>query len=90
MRLEQNDDGSFRYFTTGMNAFGCLEIEVDRTRRQPEAVLDFCYGIVSYVLSRGASIDNGETVGRTAEEKIKVRHKPSLWGRGTAMKLEFA
>jgi hypothetical protein len=29
------------------------------------------------------------TVGRSEEEKIMVRHKPSMWGRGTVMKLEF-
>jgi hypothetical protein len=89
MRLEQNGDGSFRYFTTGMESFGCLEIEIDRSRRPPQEILDFCYGIVSYVLTRGATIGDGETVGRSAEEKIKVRHKPSMWDRGTAMKLEF-
>jgi hypothetical protein len=89
MRLEQNEDGSLRYFTTGMESFGCLEIEIDRSRRQPQEILDFCYGIVSYVLTSGATIRDGETIGRSAKEKIKVYHKPSMWGRGTAMKLEF-
>jgi hypothetical protein len=89
MRLVQNEDGSLRYFTTGMQPFGCLEIEIDQSRRPPEEILDFCYGIVSYVLMRGATIGDGETVGRSAEEKIQVRHQPSMWDRGTVMKLEF-
>lgn len=90
MRLEQNDDGSFRYFTTGMESLGCLEIEIDQSRRPPQEILDFCYDIVSYVLTRGATLNDGETVGRSAKEKIKVRHKPSMWKRGKVMKLVFA
>jgi hypothetical protein len=90
MRLEQNEDGSFRYFTTGMKSFGCLEIEIDHAQRLPEEILNFGYDIVSYVLRRGATLGNGDTFGRSAEEKIKVRHKPSMWDRGTTMKLEFS
>jgi hypothetical protein len=89
MRLEQNEDGSLRYFTTCMEAFGCLEIEIDRSRKPPEQILDFCYDIVSYVLMRAATIADGETVGRSADERIKVRHKRSIWNRGTAMKMEL-
>jgi hypothetical protein len=90
MRLEQNEDGSFRFFTTGMASFGCLEIEIDRSPRLPEEILDFCYSIVSYVLQRGTTIGDGETVGRSADERIKVRHKASMWDRAKVMKLEFA
>jgi hypothetical protein len=90
MRLEPNEDVSFRYFTTGMESFGCLEIEIDRSRRQPEEILDFGYDIVNYVLMRGAPINDGETFGRSANEKIKVRHKSSMWKRRTVMKLAFA
>jgi hypothetical protein len=35
MRLEQNEDGSLRYFTTGMQAFGCLEIEIEVPKATP-------------------------------------------------------
>jgi hypothetical protein len=88
MRLEQNKDGSFRYFTTGLAAFGHLEIEIDRSRREPKEIFDFCYGIVKYVLT-GAVIKDNETIGRSAEEKIRVRHQPSMFDRGTVMKLAF-
>ena len=90
MRLEQNDDGSYRYFTTGMQALGCLELEIRKSKKAPDEILDFGYAIVNYILTSGARIKDGETIGRSAEEKIKVRHKPSMWDKSrTVMELAF-
>jgi hypothetical protein len=88
MRLEQNDDGSYRYFTTGMPAFGQPEIEIDRTTGAPAEIFDFCYSIINYILTRGVQIKHGETMGRSADEKIRVTHGESMWGReGKVLKL---
>ena len=40
-RVEPNDDGSSRLFTTGMKAFGKAEIEIPHSRKQPAEVVDF-------------------------------------------------
>jgi Domain of unknown function (DUF4261) len=91
MRLEQNDDGSYRYFTTGMASFGHLEIEIDRATLEPEEILEFCYAIINYILTSGNTVKHGETLGRSAEEKIKVTHESSMWDReGKVMKLAFS
>jgi hypothetical protein len=90
MRLAQNDDGSYRYFTTGMSFFDHLEIEIDRATLDPEEILDFCYSIINYILTSGVTIKHGETIGRSAREKIKVTHERSMWDReGKVMKLAF-
>jgi hypothetical protein len=89
MRLEQQKDESFRFFTTGMRAFGLMEIEIDKSRQEPEEILDLGAGIVQYVVMRGANIKDGETVGRSADEKLKVRHRKSMFDRGKVMKVAF-
>ena len=88
MRVEHNGDGTNRFFTTGMHAFSQLELEIDRTPLDPESLLDVCYPTIDYILRSGVRIGHGETIGRTAEEKIKVTHAPSmLESRGKVMKL---
>ena len=56
MRIEQNDDGTFRYFTTGMEAFGQLEVEIDSVNLGPQELFDFGYSIIHYILTSGATI----------------------------------
>jgi hypothetical protein len=90
MRLEQNADGTYRFFTTGLDAFHRLEVEINKSRRKPEEILNFCYAIIDYILTSGATIKDGETIGRSTDEKIKVQHKPSMWDKKrTVMELAF-
>jgi hypothetical protein len=88
MRLEQNEDESYRFFTTGLSAFGQPEMEIDRSERPPEDILNFCFDIIAYLLNSRVTIGNGETVGRSADEKVRVTYAPSMWERaGDVMKL---
>ncbi len=41
-----------------------------------EALL-FALDMLGYVLDRGAPLPDGDTVGRTAEEKVRVQYVPS-------------
>jgi hypothetical protein len=79
MRLEQNDDDSYRFFTTGMSQFDKPEIEIARTEKSPQDVLEFCHDMVYYILSQDKSIAAGETVGRTSDERIEVSHGASMF-----------
>jgi hypothetical protein len=91
MRLGQNDDGSFSYFTTGMEAFGHLEVEIDSVPLQSQELFDFAYSIIHYILTSGATIADGETIGRTEDEKVRITHEESTWDRkGDVMKLTFS
>jgi len=89
MRIVAHDDGSYGFFTTGLAPLGLLEIEIDRTEREPEDILDFCHDIISYLVTSGTAIQPGETIGRTEDEQVAVSHGDSAYDRGTVMKLEL-
>lgn len=78
MRIERNDDGSYRFFTTGLAQFGRLEMEVESSRRAPQEILDFMYDLVFYVVTRDVEISDGETVGRTESDRVAVSIQPSV------------
>lgn len=89
-RLGQNEDDSLRLFTTGMALFDQKEIEMPRTTKKPNDVLDFAYAIADYVLTSGKTIQAGETVGRSEDEKVPVTYGPSMWDPETSvMILDF-
>ncbi len=84
------DGRKVRFATTGMQAFDLPELEAEAEACPPGELFEFCGDLVIYVIKRGGPIPDGDTIGRTAEEKIKVRHTKSVWDRpGKVMKFVF-
>jgi hypothetical protein len=50
-----------------------LELTVPRSSYDADAV-DLLYDFLHYTITRGAAIPDGDTVGRSAEERLKVRY----------------
>jgi hypothetical protein len=64
-------------YTTGMSVFGYLELEAHETTLSPDELLGRLADIVHYQLSTGARLEDGQTFGATAEERIRICHAPS-------------
>ena len=89
-RLEQNEDGSCRLFTTGMKVFDKMEIEIPHSTKAPAEILNLAHAIAEYVLTSEKMIREGETIGRSESEKVKVSYAPSICDSEiTAMRLDF-
>jgi hypothetical protein len=90
MRLWGDEERRVYFATTGLSAFGLPEIEVEGVKWDPRELSEFCENIIRYVIGRGEPIPDGDTIGRSAKEKIKIRHAPSMWERdGPVMRLEM-
>ncbi len=50
------------------------EIEFEPVALPPETVYDRVCGVVSYLLTQGMVLKDGDTVGISAREKIRVRY----------------
>ena len=89
-RVEQNDDGLCRLFTTGLKAFGKMEIEIPHSEKEPAEVFNFACSIADYILKSDPNIRDGHTVGRSEAEKIRVTYAPSMFDSNiTVLRLEF-
>jgi len=71
------DDGVGLY-TLGMRQFGLMDIEVDRCQMEPQELLEFVGNVAHYLVQSGPVIADGNTVGGSEEERILVRHRPSM------------
>lgn len=79
LRIQQTEKGSFQFFTTGMKAFGHMEIEIRDTKQNPRDIFSFMYNTIAYLLDNGPVIKDGDTIGGDENQRIIVRYDTSLW-----------
>lgn len=67
-----------------------MEIEAKRVRMDSEELYSKVYDLAHYLLVNGPVVADGDTVGSSDSERIKVRFKPSIWDSSMQVyRLEF-
>lgn len=77
-RVERTAEGMHRLFTTGMTEFRQPEIEIPPTEKDPAEMIDFAYSVASHLITSRATIEDGQTFGRTETEKVLASRAPSM------------
>jgi hypothetical protein len=89
MRAFRNDDGTIGMFTTGLAPLGHMEIEIPRIEMEVGELRDWMINILYYLLEKGPVLHDGQTIGMTAEQKIRIKHCRSSFGHpGKVIRLE--
>lgn len=78
----QDEDGTLAVLTRGMGTFERPEVEVDRSSRELEDVLEIVTDAALYVLTASTALEDGETL-EVTRGKVRVRTMPSLRNDGT-------
>jgi hypothetical protein len=73
----ERDSKGLSILGVGMEQFGLPNMLVLADRNQGSEAMQFLFDMQGYVLRRGRALPDGDTVGRTAEERLKVRYVPS-------------
>ena len=77
---DPDQPGRSRGFTQGLRPFGCPDFgSVDANEPADELVVRL-EGLIAYVLPKGPVIRDGETIGESAQERIRVREAASPFG----------
>ena len=79
-RVGRTEDGASFGFTCGMDGFDLMEFEALNAKEPPVELRNRLWSLASYLLENGPVIMDGNTVGRDAREKIRVRYSPSSFG----------
>jgi hypothetical protein len=89
LRAFRNEDGTTGLFTTGLAPLGHMEIEIPRIDMEPGELREWLLNIMYYLLENGPVLMDGQTVGMSAEQQIRIRHCPSSFGHaGKVIRLE--
>lgn len=76
-------------YTYGLQAFDKPEMEFINCREDITQMLTFLINVCSYVIKSNVRFRSGETVGFTAEQKIKITLSKGIYVPGQTLKLEL-
>lgn len=86
--LRVTDSGNSSY-TYGLKEFGKTEMEIINSRHDLEEVRGFLFNIAYYVIEHNVSFQNGQTVGGSEDEKIKITLSKGEFVAGETFKLGY-
>lgn len=89
LRAFRNEDGTTGLFTIGFAALGHMEIEIPRIKMEVGELREWLVEVMCYLLENGPVLMDGQTIGMSAEQQIRIRHCPSIFGHpGQVIRLE--
>ncbi len=78
-------------FTSGLAALGLMELETRCAPEAPDDLRDRFTAIAEYLISEGPVIADGDTLGASEDEAIRVVYSPSEFGiEGSVMRFVYA
>jgi hypothetical protein len=85
--LRKSENGNSAY-TYGLTAFDKLEMEFINVKLDLEEMHNFLGNICAYVINSNVTFKSGETLGYTADQKIKITKSKGQFVEGQSLKLE--
>lgn len=76
-------------YTYGMKEFGKSEMEIIDANVESDEGYDFLLGVLSYILELDVTLNDGETIGFSEEQKIKITESKAIYLEGNSLKLEL-
>ena len=86
--LRKSGQGNSAY-TYGLTNFQKLEMEVINSSLGPEELHSLVANVTSYVIGKDIRFKSGETLGYTAEQKIRISQSKGQFVEGQSLKLEI-
>jgi hypothetical protein len=74
-----HEDGRLSAYTTGLTAFGLLELEVRGSAMTPPELFGTLADLANYQLSTGKVLRDGDTFGASESDRTHVRYGPSAF-----------
>lgn len=86
LRISENGNNAY---TCGLTAFGKPEMEFINAKLDLQEMHSFLSNICAYVINSNVTFKSGETLGYTAEQKIKITKSKGQFVEGQTLKLEL-
>ena len=85
-----NDGNKSSVYTYGMKEFDKSEMEIIDVDMESSELYYFLSSIIEYVLAEDIILNDGETIGFTEDEKIKITESKAVYVDGNSLKLELS
>ena len=78
-------DGQFSFLSLGMNQIALPDLYLITPVDNVGVALERFFDLLAYVADRGEPIPDGDTIGATADERLKVKCTASPAGNGSVV-----
>ncbi|PZR16852.1 MAG: hypothetical protein DI539_17500 [Flavobacterium psychrophilum] len=85
----REEDGKHSGYTYGLKEFGFNEIEILNSSYPVEDIQGMLFNISHYIIQGNVTLNDGETIGLTEDQKIKIKKSKGVQLDGTTLKLEY-
>ena len=86
MRKEEKGNSVYTY---GMKGFGMKEMEIVNSKMDFNDIYAFMLDIASYVIANNIVLQDGETIGNSEEQKIKITVSKGIYLEGNTLKFDM-
>lgn len=76
--LINEPNGAHSLFTSGLEEFGLMELEIHRSPSEPQFLYQCLFDIVHYVLRNNTILHDGETIGLSTEQRVLITMAKSV------------
>ena len=87
--LYSSEDEKINAYTYGMEGFGKKEMEIIGSSQNPEDIYYFLQGVADYVITSDVILQDGETIGFSAEQKIPISQSKGIAVNAVTLKLGY-
>lgn len=87
--LYNSENGKINAYTYGMEEFGKKEMEIIDSSESAEDIYYFLQGVADYVITSDVILQDGETIGFSAEQKIPISQSKGIAVDGITLKLGY-
>ena len=84
-----NNETESSIYTYGLKEFKKLEIEILNSSLKGNDLYDFLLSIITYIIESDVTLKNGETIGFSEKQKIKITESKGVFLDGKTLKLEI-
>lgn len=76
-------------YTYGLADFGKKEMEIINSSQSLEELSEMMYNLTHYVLAYDVALNDGETIGMSAEQKLRISESKGKFLEGITLKIEY-
>ena len=85
----RNENSKHSVYTYGLADFGKMEMEIVDSDKSLEELNGLMTNLAHYVIAYNVVLKNGETIGMSAEQKLKITESQGRYVEGNTLKIDY-
>ena len=85
----RKENGKQSIYTYGLAEFGKMEMEILNSENSTEDLSEMMFNLAHYVIAYDVKLSDGETIGISAEQKLKISESKGKYLEGKTLKVEY-